>query len=79
METHIQKNSNNFIFSSFIIQIGESIKIKSKVIKESKAEEKYTDEIAQGNAAVFTELDKEGNIIVHIGNIPPKRKINIYF
>lgn len=75
MEAHIQKNSNNFIFSSFIIQIGESIKIKSKVIKKSKAEEKYTDAIAQGNAAVFTELDKEGNIIVHMGNIPPKEKL----
>ena len=32
---------DNIIFSSFECQIGDSIKVKSKIIKEEKAKEKY--------------------------------------
>jgi hypothetical protein len=44
---------SNCIFSSFSAQIGDSIKVKSKVIKEEKAEVKYSDTVASGNACHF--------------------------
>lgn len=48
------------------------------MFKESKAEEKYTDPISKGNASVFTKVNNDKKeIIVHIGNIPPKEKIII--
>ena len=67
----------NIIFSSFECQIGDSIKVKSKVIKEEKAQEKYSDSIASGNAAIFVSQDPkdENKIIVHMGNIPPKTDV----
>ena len=77
LEVFIDKYLDKNIFSSFEAQIGDSIKAKSKVIKEEKAEEKYTDSVASGNAAIYTTIDKdeENKIIVHIGNIPPKEKL----
>ena len=39
------------IFSSFSAKIGDSIEVKSKVIKTKRAEEKYTDSISSGNAS----------------------------
>ena len=39
------------IFSSFLAKIGDSIEVKSKVIKTKRAEEKYTDSISSGNAS----------------------------
>ena len=47
------------IFSEFFCQIGYSIKVKSKVIKKEKAEQKYTDSIASGNAAIFVSDDPD--------------------
>ena len=67
----------NIIFSSFNCQIGDSIKVKSKVIKKEKAEKKYTDSIASGNAAIFVteDPDNEQRIIINMGNIPPKTQV----
>ena len=67
----------NIIFSSFDCQIGDSIKVKSKVIKEEKAKEKYGDSIASGNAAIFVthDPDDKNTIIINMGNIPPKSDI----
>ena len=67
----------NIIFSSFDCQIGDSIKVKSKVIKEEKAKEKYGDSIASGNAAIFVTHDPDDKniIIINMGNIPPKSDI----
>ena len=69
--------SDMCIFSSFTAQIGDSIKVKSKVIKEEKAAEKYTDSIASGNAAIFVSKDpmNENKIIINMGNIPKKEEI----
>ena len=64
------------IFSSFSAQIGDSIKVKSKVIKKEKAEEKYTDSISSGNAAIYVYEDKYNNrVVINMGNIPPNEKI----
>ena len=69
--------SNMSIFSSFTAQIGDSIKVKSKVIKEEKAAEKYTDSISSGNAAIFVSEDpkNKNRIIINMGNIPKKEEI----
>ena len=77
LEVYIDRYSDKNIFSSFEAQIGDSKKIKSKVIKEEKAEKKYTDSVASGNAAIYTAVDKDDKdkIIVHIGNIPPKEEL----
>ena len=65
------------LFSSFYCQIGDSIKVVSKVIKKEKAEQKYTDSIASGNAAIFVghDPDDENKIIINMGNIPPKSDV----
>jgi hypothetical protein len=65
------------IFSSFNAKIGDSITVKSKVIKKEKAEIKYTDSIAQGNAAIFVSNDpnNENRIVINLGNIPPKEEL----
>ena len=65
------------IFSSFNCQIGDSIKVKSKVIKKEKAEQKYTDSVASGNAAIFVSNDptNENRIIINMGNIPGKTDV----
>ena len=77
LEAYILKNLDNIIFSSFYAQIGNSTKVKSKVIKKEKAEEKYSDAISSGNASIFTAVDPndKNNIIVHIGNLPPKQEL----
>jgi hypothetical protein len=76
LKIYIQKKQE-LIFSSFECQIGESIKVKSKIIKEEKAQEKYVDSISSGNAAIFVSHDPYDNdkIIIHMGNIPPKKDI----
>ena len=76
LEIIIYKYLDNIIFSSFHTKIG-SIETSSKVIKKEKAEEKYTDSISSGNAAIYTVLDKydKNKIIVNIGNIPPKEEL----
>ena len=65
------------IFSSFLVKIGDSITVKSKVKKKEKAEEKYTDSISSGNGAIFVSDDPENpnRIIINVGNIPPKQEL----
>ena len=67
----------NIIFSSFNCQIGDSIKVKSIVIKEEKAKEKYEDALASGKASIFVvnDPDDKNKIVIHIGNIPPNKDI----
>ena len=66
----------NIIFSSFSAQIGDSIKVKSKVIKKEKAEEKYNDAVSSGNAAIYVYEDEYYNrIVINMGNIPPNEKV----
>ena len=64
------------IFSSFIAQIGDSIKVKSKVIKKEKAENKYTDAISKGNAAIYV-YEEYNRIVINMGNIPPNQEITL--
>ena len=75
--THYYNYNRGLLFSSFNVQIGESLKVSSKVIKENKAEEKYIDAISSGNAAIFTTTDKKdkNKIITHIGKILPKQNV----
>jgi len=49
----------------------------SKVIEKEKTEQKYTDSISSGNAAIFVGHDPndENKIIINIGNIPPKSDV----
>ena len=65
------------LFDSFIAKIGDSIEVKSKIIKKEKAEKKYTDSIRKGNAAIFVQEDSydDTKIIIHMGNIPSKEKV----
>ena len=65
------------IFSSFNCKIGDSINVKSKVIKKEKAEKKYTDSVASGNAAIFVseDPDDENRLIINMGNIPAKAEV----
>ena len=65
------------LFSSFNCKIGDSINVKSKVIKKEKAEKKYTDSIASGNAAIFVSEDpeNENRLIINMGNIPSKAEV----
>ena len=77
LDIYINKNRDNVIFSSFNAKVGNSLVAHSKVIKKEKAEEKYTDSVASGNAAIFTSIDRndKNKIIVHIGNIPPNEEL----
>ena len=76
LKIYIIKN-DNLLFSSFNCKIGDNIEVKSKVIKKEKAEVKYTDSIASGNAAIFVSQDpeNENRIIINMGNIPPKTDV----
>ena len=66
----------NIIFSSFSAQIGDSIKVKSKVIKKEKAKEKYSDAISSGNAAITVNEDEYINrLVIDMGNIPPNEEV----
>ena len=76
LKIYVYKN-DNLLFSSFNAKIGDSISVKSKVIKKEKAEMKYTDSISSGNAAIFVSedpLDKE-RIIINMGNIPANEEV----
>ena len=75
LQIFVNKNKNS-IFSSFTAKIGEAIEVKSKVIQKSKAEEKYTDNISLGNAAIFVTYDSYWDrVIINMGNIPPKEEV----
>ena len=67
----------NLIFSSFSAKIGDSITVKSKIIKKEKAEEKYVDSLSSGNVAIFVSEDpsNENLIVINIGNIPPLKDL----
>ena len=65
----------DMIFSSFNCKIGNSLNVKSKVIKIEKAEQKYTDAIASGNAAIYVKQINENKILISMGNIPPKNEV----
>ena len=76
LKIYVYKN-DNLIFSSFTSKIGDSVTVKSKVIKKEKAEIKYTDSISSGNAAIFVSedpYDKE-RIIINMGNIPANEEV----
>ena len=76
LKIYIIKN-DKLLFSSFNCKIGDNIEVKSKVIKKEKAEVKYTDSIASGNAAIFVcqDPENENGIIINMGNIPPKTDV----
>ena len=73
LKIYVDKN-DNILFSSFKAKIGDSITIKSKLIKKEKAEIKYTDSISSGNAAIFV-LEHDDKIIINMGNIPAKEEV----
>ena len=64
-------------FSSFNSKIGDSIAVKSKVIKKEKEEEKYSDNISKENVPIFVSDDpwNENRIIINMGNIPLKEEV----
>ena len=71
LKVSIANNIKDIIFSSFTAKIGDSKVVKSKIIKDEKAEEKYTDAISEGNAAIYAKKCSKGNkYIIHFGNIP---------
>ena len=76
LKIYIYKNKS-LIFSSFSAKIGDSISVQSKVIKKEKAEEKYSDSISSGNAAIFVCDDpiNEKRIIINMGNIPANEEL----
>ena len=67
----------DILFDSFSAKIGDSIEVKSRIIKKEKAEIKYEDSISSGNAAIFVGEDpiNENRLIINMGNIPPKEKV----
>ena len=67
----------DILFDSFSAKIGDSIEVKSRIIKKEKAEIKYEDSISSGNAAIFVSEDPtdENRLIINMGNIPPKEKV----
>ena len=76
LKIYVFKNKN-YIFSSFKAKIGDLVEVESQIIKTDKAEEKYTDIISSGGAAIFVRIDPfdENKIIIHMGNIPPKEEL----
>ena len=74
-------NRTELIFDSFIAKIKDKI-IKSKIIENEKAEEKYNDAIAMGNTGVMTSYNLEEKLYsVKIGNLPSKEilELKCYF
>ena len=65
------------LFTSFSAELGDLIKVKSKIIKKEKAEEKYSDNISSGNSAIFVCRDPydENKLIINLGNLPPKQDL----
>ena len=56
LKIYVFKNKN-YIFSSFKAKIGDLVEVESQIIKTDKAEEKYTDIISSGGAAIFVRID----------------------
>ena len=72
LKIYLYKN-RKILFDSFSAKIGNLIEVSSKIIKKEKAENKYSDNISSGNAAIFVKED-ENRIIINMGNIPLKKK-----
>ena len=73
LKIYVDKN-DDILFSSFQAKIGDSIMVKSKLMKKEKAEVKYTDSVSSGNAAIFVS-EHDGKIIINMGNIPAKEEV----
>ena len=68
-------NEKGVQFLDFEVEIKEK-KVKSKVITKEKAEEKYSDAMAEGNTAIYCEFNQnENKYVIHLGNIEPKTKV----
>ena len=68
-------NEKGVQFLDFEVEIKDK-RVKSKVITKEKAEEKYSDALAEGNTPIYCEFNKEENkYIIHLGNIEPKTKV----
>ena len=76
LQIYVYKKKD-ILFDSFTAKIGDSIEVRSRIIKKEKAEIKYTDSIANGNAAIFVseDPDNENRLIINMGNIPPLEKV----
>ena len=65
----------NINLSKFEITMNDK-KVISKILSKEKADEKYTDSIAQGNTAIKSEYSKSfKSYNVFIGNLNPKESI----
>ena len=68
-------NEKGVQFLDFEVEIKDK-KVKSKVITKEKAEQKYSDAIAEGNTAIYCEFNQNQNkYVIHLGNIEPKTKV----
>ena len=68
-------NEKGVQFLDFEVEIKDK-KVKSKVITKEKAEQKYSDAIAEGNTAIYCEFNqKQNKYVIHLGNIEPKTKV----
>ena len=53
------------------------LRVKSKLIAREKAQEKYSDAIAEGNTGIYSEYNKQcDKYIIHLGNIEPNTKVH---
>ena len=63
-------------FMDFEVEIKDT-KVKSKLIAREKAQEKYSDAIAEGNTGIYSEYNKQyDKYIIHLGNIEPNTKVH---
>ena len=68
---------NSFILTKFAIKVDDKI-IISKILEKEKGKEKYTDEIASGNAAFLGKLSESGEKMeINIGNLLPGKIIEL--
>ena len=65
-----------FLFDSFEASL-DGKKVKSKVIERTKAEQKYTDAISSGNAAIFVaeKYDDKNKFFINLCNVPSGSKV----
>lgn len=64
----------DILFDSFVIKIGKLKTAKSKVIEKNKGEEKYSDTISSGNAAIVVKEEND-KYLINLGNIPIKEEV----
>ena len=52
--------------------------IVTKIIKKEKAQEKYEDAVASGDAAIMAErISKENTIVIKLGNLLPEQSATL--